>query len=178
MSVSFNEDKQNKKVEELKQKEEEQVAQILSQKYGVKYIDLSGISINTDALRLIPEDVARKSYVAAFRIVGKKVFVAAYSPQKEEAQAAIKSLEDKEYSTEIYMVSRQSLEKAWSRYKDLSFAMETKAGTLDISNKEVEDFLEKVKTIEDIKSLVEESVKVQRVYRISKLIGIIVAGAL
>ncbi len=178
MSVSFNEDKQNKKVEELRQKEEEQVAQILSQKYGVKYIDLSGISINTDALRLIPEDVARKSYVAAFRIVGKKVFVAVYSPQKEETQAAIKSLEDKEYSTEVYMVSRQSLEKAWSRYKDLSFAMETKAGTLDISNEEVEKFLEQVKSIEDIKNLVEESVKVQRVYRISKLIGIIVAGAL
>ena len=42
--------KQNKKVEELKQKEEEQVAEILSSKYGIKYVDLSGISINTDAL--------------------------------------------------------------------------------------------------------------------------------
>lgn len=178
MTVSFDEDKQNKKIDELHQKEEEEVAEILSQKYGVKYVDLSKVSINTDALKLIPEDVARKGYIAAFKIVGKKIFLAVYSPQKAETEAVVTSLKEKDYLPELYMSSRQSLEKAWSRYKDLSFAMETKAGTLDISNEEVEKFLNQVKTIKDIKELVEETVKIKRVYRISKLIGIIVAGAL
>ena len=178
MTITFDEDKQSKQVEELRQREEEKVAEILSQKYGVKYADLSGISINTDALRLITEDVAKKAFVAPFKIVGRKLSLAVKSPEKEETVAVINSLVEKKYSVDVYMVSMQSLEKAWSRYKDLSFAMETKAGTLDISNEEVESFLEQVKTVGDIKNLVDESVKIKRVYRISKMIGIIVAGGL
>lgn len=178
MSILFDEDKQNRKVDELREKEEEEVAQILSQKYGVHYVDLSGVSISTDALKLIPEEVARNANIAAFKIVGKKLSIALYAPEKEEAIMALDALKEKDYILELYMASRRSLSKAWERYKDLSFAMETKAGTLDISNQEVEEFLKQVKTIDDIKKLVEESVKMQKVYRISKLIGIIVAGAL
>lgn len=178
MTITFDEDKQGKRVEELWQKEEEQSAEILSQKYGVRYADLSGISINTDALRLIPEETARKSFMAGFKLVGKKLSVAVKSPEAPETVAVLDSLVEKKYSIEVYMVSMQSLEKAWERYKDLSFAMETKAGTLDISNEEVETFLGQVKTVVDIKNLIEESVKIKRVYRISKMIGIIVAGGL
>lgn len=178
MTILFDEDKQNRKVDELREKEEEEVAQILSQKYGVHYIDLSGVSISTDALKLIPEETARKANMAAFRLVGKKLSIALYSPEPEATVAALDAMKEKDYILEIYMASRRSLAKAWERYKDLSFAMETKAGTLDISNEEVEAFLNQVKTIEDIKKLVEDSVKMQKVYRISKMIGIVVAGAL
>ena len=71
--VTFDEEKQNKKLQELHEREEENLAQILSEKYGIKYIDLSRVSINTDALRLIPESKARKVEIAAFNKVGKKL---------------------------------------------------------------------------------------------------------
>src|SRR5437762_2330508 len=103
MTVTFDENKQNKKFEELRQKEEEQVAEILSGKYGIKYVDLTGIAINSDALRIIKEEDARKGFCAAFKIVGKKLSIAVYSPEKNETKAVIESLKDKEYIPELYM---------------------------------------------------------------------------
>lgn len=176
--VVFDEEKQNKQLKDLWQKEEEELAQTLSSKYGVGYVDLSGLSINTDALRLIPEEKARAGAMAAFKIVGKKLSIAVQSPDKKETNQIMDELKERDYTIDLYMVSKQSLEKAWSRYKDLSFAMETKAGTLDISNEEVESFLKQVKSINDIKTLINETMSVQKVYRTSKVVGIIVAGAL
>ncbi len=176
--VQFDEDKQNRNLKELLEEEEEQSAKILSQKYGVKYVDLSGIPINSDALRIIPEAEARAREMAAFKIVGKKLFVAVRAPNKDSVVEMLDKLKEKDYTIELYMVARQSLEKAWERYKDLSFAMETKAGTLDISNNEIEDFLKKVNTLADIESLINEKVDTNKVYRISKILAIVIAGGI
>ena len=51
---------------------------------------------------------------------------------------SIEILKKKGYDPYLYMVSTDSLIKAWDRYKDLSFAFETEAGSLDISNEEIE----------------------------------------
>ncbi len=178
MTIIFDEDKQGSQIDTLRKKEEEELAQILSKKYGVEYVDLSGITINTDALRLIPEDRARATKCATFKMVGKILSIAVQSPNKEDVKKLIKELEEKEYHVNIYMVSMASLDKAWGRYKDLSFAMATKAGSLDISSEEIQALRDKVKTIADIQKLVDETIAVKRVYRVSKIIGIIMAGAI
>ncbi|MEI8338031.1 MAG: GspE/PulE family protein [bacterium] len=178
MTIQFDEDKQKRNFNELLAEEEEESAKILSQKYGVKYVDLSGIPINSDALRIIPEEEARENEMAAFKIVGKKLFVAVRAPNKDSVVEVIDKLKEKDYTVEIYMTARQSLEKAWERYKDLSFAMETKAGTLDISNEEIETFLKKVNSLTDIENLINENVDSNKVYRTSKILAIIIAGGI
>ena len=74
--VKFQEDRQKKKLATLRAKEEEDLARILSAKYGMDYIDLSTKSINTDALRLIPQENAKRAEIAAFGKVGKKISIA------------------------------------------------------------------------------------------------------
>ncbi|MCI0532690.1 hypothetical protein L0Y49_00550 [bacterium] len=91
--VKFQEEKLKEEIEELRLKEEEDVTMMLADKYGIPYIDLTGIPINTDALQLIPEDIARGALLAAFKIVGQKLFVAAASPKNERAQAVVADLE-------------------------------------------------------------------------------------
>jgi type II secretory ATPase GspE/PulE/Tfp pilus assembly ATPase PilB-like protein len=176
--IEFNEDKQNLKVQTLYKQEEEELAQLLSQRYGIPYIDLSAVPINTDALRLINEKEARENKVAAFGILGKKVQVAVFAPKRDETKAIIKALEDKNYIVTEFMASTASLDKAWDRYKDLSFAFETKAGSLDISSEEIESFIGKVQTVADINKLIEEALSLKKTYRTSKLLAIIAAGAL
>jgi type II secretory ATPase GspE/PulE/Tfp pilus assembly ATPase PilB-like protein len=178
MSIQFDEDKQDQQVDLLRRKDEEQLAQMLSKKYGVDYVDLAGITINTDALRLITEDVARSTKTAAFKMIGRILSIAVQSPNKEDSKKIIKELEEKGYKVNVYMVSLASLEKAWGRYKDLSFAMATKAGSLDISSDEILALSAKVKTIADIQALVDDTIAIKRVYRISKIIGIMMAGAI
>lgn len=177
MSLFFD-NKEDKKVKELRLNEEEEVARILSDKYGIGYIDLSGVSINTDALRLVPEAEAMEGNLAVFKIVGKKLSVAVKNPENEITKKVLHSLTEKDYEVSLFMTSNQSLQKAWTRYRDISFATETKAGTLDISNEVIEKLLAEVKSIVDITRLVGETVSEQKVYRTSKIISIIIAGAI
>ena len=79
---------------------------------------------------------------------------------------------------QLFMVSHSSLNKVWDRYKDLSYSFETKSGALDISNEQITDFLSQVHTIPDVQRLIEEVLKMKKSYRISRIMEIILAGAL
>ena len=65
----FDEEKQIKKITEFHKKEEEDLAKMLAEKYGVSYVDLSIVSMEPEALRLVPEDTARRAFIAPFRLV-------------------------------------------------------------------------------------------------------------
>lgn len=174
--VTFDEEKQKKRVEELHKKEEEDLASILSKKYGVQYIDLSRTSINTDALQIIGEKEARATEIAIFNRIGKKIFVAIRSPNRQETIEQIKELEKLGYKTTLFMVSLQSLERAWEYYKDISLAMKTTAGILDISTEEIEKIISQLKNITDARKLIKETMGMKKVYRISRILEVVLAS--
>ena len=178
MTVQFDEEKQNKKLSELLHREEEELAQILSKKYGLNYADLSAYTINTDALRLVTEEESHVSGLAVFDSVGKKISVAILSPNKLETKQKLEDLVSRGYTPTVYMVSTASLEKAWSRYKDLSFAMQTKAGSIDISNDELTTIIKEVKTITDIRVKINEVLAMKKSFKISRIVEIVMAGAI
>lgn len=176
--IQFDEEREEERTATLRKKEEEELASTLSSKYGVPYLDLSSHPINIDALRVIKEDDARASEIAVFNITDKNLEVAVLSPANEKAQAAIKSLEERGYKAEIFMVSHASLEKVWDRYKDLSYSFETKSGALDISNEEILEIMKKVTKLGDISPLIQEVLTMKKAYRISKILEIILAGSI
>jgi len=178
MTIKFNEDKQQQKLEELRESEEESLAQVMSQKYGLPYIDLGVTPINIDALRVVKEPEAREAEVAPFNIINKKVSLAIISPNNNKTVALIDNLKDRGYLPSLFMVSHQSLEKIWDRYKDLSYSMETKGGALDIENEEIQDLVKKVKSGDDIKNSIEIVLAQKKSYRISRILEIILAGAI
>lgn len=178
MVIEFDEGKQNKKLDFLHRREEEQLAEILSKKYGIPYADLTRYTIDTDGLRLIPEEESRKGKLAIFDLVGKKMKVAILSPNNELTKGLIKRLEQEGYIVQLYMVSTQSLERAWSRYKDISYASEAKAGTLDIASQDIEQLLKEVHTTKDVINLIEEVLGMKKAFRVSRIVEIIVAGAI
>jgi len=176
--VKFDEEKQNERVKTLLKKEEEELASALSSRHGVPYLDLSVHPINIDALRIIKEADAREAEVAVFSATDKKIDVAVLSPAKEKTQEVIEDLKRRGYDPHIFMVSHQSLERVWERYKDLSYSFETKSGALDISNEEILEVTRKVTSLADVKKLIEGVLSMKRAYRISKILEIILAGAI
>ncbi len=170
-------DKTDRELDELRRREEEELAMMLSKKYGITYQDLTRLSINTEALRLIPEEAAREAEVAAFAVVGKKLSLAVRSPQQSKVPILLEDLIKRGFSVEEFMVSKVSLERAWERYKDLSFAVESREGVLDISPEELKKSIEQIKTIEDIQRSVAEVTEMKRAYRISKILEVTLAGA-
>lgn len=178
MTIEFNESKQKQKLEELRGEEEEGLAQMMAQKYGLPYIDLTVNPVNIDALRIIKEPEAREAEVAAFNLVNKKISLAIISPNNQKTLDLAENLKSRGYSPLFFMASHQSLEKVWGRYKDLSYSMETKGGALDIANEEIQNLVKDVKTAEDIKSSIDQVLAQKKSYRISRILEIILAGAI
>ena len=178
MTIQFDEEKQNQRVQSILEREEEDLAQTLSSRYGISYIDLTGVTIMTDALRLIPEDRARSAQVASFHINNKTVSFAMKSPNRQEVQNEIADLERRGYIIKPFLVSQKSLEKAWSRYADMSFAQVSKAGSLDISSQEIETFMTKVQNVDGARGLIEEMLAMKKSFRISRIVEVIVAAAM
>ena len=63
MNLPFDTKHTDIKLSEVREREEEDVASILSEKYGMPYADLSLREIDSDALRTIPEEVARRAWM-------------------------------------------------------------------------------------------------------------------
>lgn len=176
--VHFDETSQNEKLDGLRKQEEEKLAQILAQKHGVLYVDLSSVPIDANALRLIPEENAKSLEVAGFDLVGRHLRLAARSPMREQTQNLIEELSNQGYDVELYITSQASLNKAWRLYADLSYATKTKAGLLDLSNEEIEEFAQSVSTPEQVSELIDKTVSLDRGRRITQIVEIILAGAL
>jgi len=178
MATQFNDKKQDERLAVLRKREEEDLAQMLAAKYGVEYVDLSSKSIDTDALRLIPEKEARAAEVAAFRKINKKVFVAMRSPERDDALRAVQNLERLGYTAERMIASKASLEHAWDRFHDISYATETEAGILTLSSETIQRMLQELKTLEDVRAHILEHIGSKDTHRISRALEVTMAGAL
>ncbi len=176
--VVFADAEEQKRIDFLRKREAEELAQILSQKYGVEYVDLSLVAVNTDALRLVPEAEAKDAEVAVFGRVGKRVSVAARSPENPKVKALVAKLQELGYEVTIFITSQESLKRAFTRYADLSYATETKAGVFELSNEELEQLLTKVTKLEDISALITEAITLKHTYRITRILEVILAGGL
>lgn len=176
--ITFDEDKQKKKLDELRKKEEEDLAQILASKYSIPYLDLTVTPINIDALRIASEIESREGQLAVFNEINKQASIGVLSPNNPKTKEILEKIKEKGYTPELYMVSHASLNKVWDRYKDLSYSFETKSGALDISNDQITEFLSQVNTIADVQNLIGEVLHMKKSYRISRILEIILAGAI
>ncbi|MBI5005189.1 MAG: type II/IV secretion system protein [Candidatus Lloydbacteria bacterium] len=175
---TFNEEKQDKKVEELLEKEAEDLAVLLSQKYGLPYINLISTSINTDALRLVDETTARNALISPFKLVGNKVHTAIFTLENKATKSSLEDLKQKGYVPILYMASKKSLEHAWERYIEVSRAEETKAGVLDISSKELSELVKRVHTTDDVNKIINETLQSKERQSTSHIFEVILAGGL
>ncbi len=176
--MTFDERRQDEQVKALHGREEEELAATLASHYGVPYLDLSAHPINIDSLRLIKEVDARAAEVAVFNATDKKVQIAVLSPGSDKVKSAVAEIASHGYEPEVFMVSHKSLEKVWDRYKDLSYSFETKSGALDISNDDILGMTSSVKSLSDVKKLIEDVLTLKKSYRISRILEIILAGSI
>ncbi len=174
----FDEQKQKERLEEFHKKEEEDLVSILAGRYGLPYLDLSGIAINGDALKLVPEETAREVGLAPFQVTGKKLKVAILSPKNDKVKAIVDDMTRKGYLVTLYMSSRGSLEKAWKVYKEVSFATKTEAGVFDVSSDEINSLLSEVTGMDDLNRFINEITTGGKSHKISRMLEIILAGSI
>ena len=178
MATQFDERKQDERLGELRAREEEELAQMLAGKYGVEYVDLTNKSIDTDALRLVSEEEAKSAELAPFHKQNKEVFVGMRSPERADSLQLIEKIERLGYRVRRFIVSKASLTRTWERYQDISYATETEAGVLTLSNATIQEMLDKLKTMRDVKAEITQYAGSKDVHRISRVLEILMGGAL
>jgi type IV pilus assembly protein PilB len=164
-------------LEQVRSHEEEDVAHVIADKYGIPYIDLSLKTIDADALRLISEDEARAAELAIFERSAKEVSIALRNPESPLAKERLEELSREGYTASLYIASRRSLEKAFSQYRELSFATTTKAGISNVSQEMLDTLSARSLTRETLRSALEEAASGKPLDRITRLFETILAGA-
>ncbi|MBI5045608.1 MAG: type II/IV secretion system protein [Candidatus Niyogibacteria bacterium] len=173
----FNEKNQEERIESIKKKEAEDLAQILSQKYKLPYLDLSRINIELDALKILPEKEAREGEIAIFQKVGKKISVAVRNPELPQTLQITTRLKDEAYELTIFMVSETSLQRAWSRYSEVPEFEEVAAGLISISKEHLAGYIAKITNINNFKELLAPIISARQLRTASSMVEAILAGA-
>lgn len=178
MATPFNNEAEDAKLASVREKEEEDLARVLSAKYGLQYTDLSIVPVNMDALRLIPEATARKAEAVAFDHVGKKLSFALHNPQNPELAAIFTAFEARGMTLEKFLVSKRSLTKALERYKDLSYAHVSTAGVFDIEGDHLQEETAAITSLPALKAHLDNALASGRGGQTSRVFEEIIAAAL
>ncbi len=157
MATTFNEESQQKKLDELRRQEEEDLAQLLGERYSIPYLNLTAQHINTDALKIVTEQEAREAGVAAFDIVGRKLKLLLTSPSDKRVMQILDELKTNGYDVATFIGSRHSAERAWERYREIEQSIATRAGLIDVSQEALEEFRSKIKTVAQLQAVLDEA---------------------
>lgn len=109
--------KLNDQLLKIRQQAEERAAQRRAAETNLSYLDVTMAPIKLDALKLIPEDQARRLQMAVIEMRASVVAVAAVDPDNAEVKAVIKKFEDQGLQVKIFVSSPKGLEHVWNFYK-------------------------------------------------------------
>lgn len=176
--LKFDDTANDDRLTKLRQQEEEEFLQIMSAKHGIPYADLSIVPVDTSAIGLLKEPVARAALVAPFALAGKKLKVGLFAPTQENTKEILASLEERGYTLERYLVSHASLEKVWVRYSEMSGATKSEAGMVDISGENMQELVGRFTTLTDVSKALGSTITEKSARHISNIFSIILAGAI
>ena len=177
MDLPFNTEQEERKLLETREREEEDVAHILSEKYHIGYADLSLKEIDNDALRIIPEKDAREAEVAAFARAAEVLSLAVHNPNNPAFIKLRETLINRNFSLQEFLVSEKSLEKAFAHYADLTFATKSKAGGVFIGQEALDKLMKEGGTRGVLKKELDTANELKSLDRVSRMFETILAGA-
>ena len=176
--VHFDDTDKSDKIAELRKREEEEFLQVMSGKYGIPYIDLTPMPIETNAMETLKESESREALVGPFQLSGKNLKVVVFSPIESKTKEVLNELEARGYKLEVYLASHASLEKVWARYDEISGSVKSEAGVVGIEGESMAELIGRFKTIDEVSSELETAFMAKDSRHISKIFSVVLAGAI
>ncbi len=168
----------DKAMDEIRSKEEDSLIKSLAVQYGLQYIDLRGITLNPDAIKILSEKEAIEGNMIVFEKVRKRISVAIRNPNNPKTKELLERLQTEGYELTVYMTSSTSLEHGWERYHDQKNTTAVKHGILDIDTDAIGDLIKTFKTPEDVAQYIQNIRTINNARRISSTLEAIFAGAI
>ncbi len=173
----FNDGKDSKQFIEMREKEAEALAQILSERYDLPYIDLARVSIDNNAIRIIPEATSREAMVVIFRMDKHVIDMAVQTPHNPKIANILEETKRQGYTVNLYIASEFSIARAWEIYHEVSYAKAETRGVMSISDETMQRYVSIIKTIADVKAVVEGAIASGEAHSLSTVVEIILGGA-
>jgi type IV pilus assembly protein PilB len=139
-----------KKLAQIGRDAEERDAQRRAVTLGYPYADLRHAPISLEAVKLLSADEAKSAKAAVIELRAQEAALAAYNPNTPEVQALIKKLEEKRYTTKLFVSSLSGLEQAWRLYEYVHPETAGITGKLEISKQRFEELLAKLTTFKAV----------------------------
>ena len=166
------------RMQEIRRAEEESLIQSLATKAGYQYVNLHGITINPDALSLLPLEKAQAAELVIFEKHRSRLSVAVHNPNHPDTKAVLEELESQNYTLNIFMTSLYSLEYGWKRYADQRNTTATKHGVLDIDTDNIAALMQNLTAPAQVSERIMEIRTLNSARRISETLEVLFAGAL
>jgi len=175
---TIKDDERDEQLEDIREREEEDLALLLANKYDLPYINLSRIAIDLDAMKIIPEDLARVGKIIVFGGGGSKIKVGIRNPKLNETKERLAELANKGFQATVYMVSENSLKKGWLRYAEIQKYEASNKGSFDISEEKIAEIVQKNEGIEELRADLLELINSKEKRKVSEILEIILGGAI
>lgn len=146
----------NREFEEFRIKEEERVAEELAKALGVLYYDLTLVKPEIEALKEMPQDLARKTKSIPIKKEGNSLTIGVIDPFNEDFVNLKKTLEEKGLKINLAIISPRSFDLGLEEYKFLERKKISYTKTFDINLEVLEDVEKNVKNKDELKKLLEE----------------------
>lgn len=147
----MSEDKGNfltNKLASIRRAAEERDAKRRAGKLNIPYVDLSKMPVSIEAVRLISEEDARVSRVAAIQLRVRELALAVFDPTEPEAKKIIAQLETEKYVVKPFITSLSGLTQVWHFYTFISKDVHEITGAVEIGKKRIEELLQKLSTFQ------------------------------
>lgn len=177
MCAQFADDKTNQKIFDIREREEEEALIRKADALRLNFVVPLTNTVDSDALRLIPESKAREFNILSYKLDGKELFLATSNPDDPKITEIIDSLKGAGYKIVLNVASKKRIELCFENYKTLSFATASTAGTVDITNEALTQYIGKVTKVADVRVILTDA-STKKALHLSQLLEIILAGAI
>ena len=177
-NLHFVDENINDNIHALYDDSEERMVRLLADKYNLPYVDLRGVASDPDALKMIPENMARDALIAPFKIAGKTMHIAVRDPDNSKMRNLIEHINSTLGEPIIYMASTASLRHVWGRYADIEKNNTVDTGSINLSKEHSDSLFADIHTLADFQSKITNILENERVGRISKIIELMLDGAI
>lgn len=173
----FNDGKDSKQFTDMREKEAEALAQILAERYDLPYVDLSRVIVDNNAIRIIPEVTSRDAKVVIFALNMHQVDMAVQTPNNPKIASVLEELQRQGYTTNLHIASEFSIARAWETYNEVSYAKAETKGVMSVSDETMQKYVSTIKTITDVKAVVEGAISSGDIHSLSTVVEIVLGGA-
>lgn len=144
-------------LKKMRKLSEEDQAAALAKSYKFPYMDLSLLPIDAETVKLLPEEKSAQFKIAIFQKAGKKVKIALTEPGSRESFDYLKKLqEEKGWVFSCFVVSNSSFEKAFKKYKEITFLENLDLYHMSLKGNDLKSFEKKFGGLLKLKQRIKE----------------------